>query len=268
FNKLIKIIYDHEDLFNLNKDTKILTTNCFTRKDRLYHPSDMFLCGMQPILSQYYSLELRTKTHNGTIMEMIQEMKSSKSFEEVLRSPEIELCRSYLKLKNWNFKNNREDSLDAIKKYFIVVNSWDIDLRWNKKRTPLKPRGALIYPQYFDAIPFEGAPVEHTSCYNRHDIEGKLKIKDIFYILQSKFLWRFWEGNRKYINIKWFVKHCIRMIVIIIVNIVPFFIGKRFARIAYAPSLKNEIKALLKKTFVFNIYNKLKINQVNIFENK
>ena len=120
FNKLIKIINNYKDLFQMGEETKILTTNCFTRKDRLYHPSDMFLCGMQPVLRQYYSLELRTKTHDSAIMEMIQEIKSSKSFEEVLRSPEIELCRAYLKLKNWNFKENKEDSLKAIKKYLNI----------------------------------------------------------------------------------------------------------------------------------------------------
>lgn len=263
FKKLFELLKKYDELY-LKDNPKILTTNCFTRKDRLYHPSDMFLCAKQPVLLQYYSLGLSDKTHDGAVLQMKRDLMLGKSFNEVLCSPEIELFRAYLSTKNWAFKNTKEDSLDAIKKYFLLVNTWDIGLCWNKKRTPLKPKGALIYPQYFEASPFEGVPAEHVSCYNRHDIQGKKNLKDILLILESKILWKFWPGNRKFINIKWFFKHCVRMMTIILVNILPFFLGKRLAKIAYAPSLKQEVKLVIKKTSIFKVYKAIKINNVKI----
>ncbi|NFO55428.1 hypothetical protein FDB39_00815 [Clostridium botulinum] len=265
FKKLFKVLKKYDELYLMN-NAKILTTNCFTRKDRLYHPSDMFLCAKQPILLQYYSLGLNDKTHDGTILEIKQNLLLGKNFNEILCSPEIQLFKEYLISKKWNFKNSEEDSLNAIKKYFVLVNTWDINLCWNKKRTPLKPTGSLIYPQYFEASPFEGAPVEYVSCYNRHDIEGKKTLKDTLLILESKVLWKFWNGNRKFINIKWLFKHCIRMLAIIITNILPFYFGKRLEKVVYAASLKNEIKLLIKKTSIFRIYKVIKINSIKIIK--
>ncbi len=237
---------------------RLMTTNCFTRKDRLYHPSDMFLCGMQPVLQSYYSCPLDERTHETNTFEMRMRVMQGEPFEQILCTPEMELCKSYLDRQGWNRLNTPEDSYAAIKRYFQLVNSWEIRLHWNKKRTPLKPAGSLIYPQYFDAAPFEGAPVEHAACYHRDDFDGRRTLRDRFYILQSRFLWSCWEGNSNHFRIRWFLKHCVRMLVIVFVNLLPFFLGKRLAHIAYAPSLKQEGKRLLKKTPAYSFYRRWK----------
>lgn len=53
FNKVVK--YEN--------DEKIITTNCYSRRDRLYHPSDMFLFGRLQLLKDMYSLPTVTDTH-------------------------------------------------------------------------------------------------------------------------------------------------------------------------------------------------------------
>ena len=49
---------------------KIITTNCFTRKDRLYHPSDMFLCGYYSFMYEYFSCNPMDNTHLGHIIQV------------------------------------------------------------------------------------------------------------------------------------------------------------------------------------------------------
>lgn len=73
---------------------KILTTNCFTRKDRWYHPSDMFLCGFLEDIKDYYSVPFQTQTHLNIQMEMIEKLKySHEEFNCFLVSPESELFK-------------------------------------------------------------------------------------------------------------------------------------------------------------------------------
>ena len=191
FNKLIKYY----------EKNKIITTNCFTRIDRLYHPSDMFLCGNKNALLDLFSMPTMQETH------LMIEMKNKKICEEnpnlnyLPIAPESELFRHYLKLKKWDIKETREDSYNAIKEYYVVVNSWNIDFRWHKQRTNLCPPNYLILPHYFRVAPFQGGPIENVKCYLETDFTGKLPtIKDIFYLILSKLVWFLWKPNRSKIK--------------------------------------------------------------------
>ncbi len=186
FNKLIKYY----------EDNKIITTNCFTRVDRLYHPSDMLLCGNKKVLLDLFSMPIMQETH------LMIELKNKKICEEnsdikyLPIAPESELFRHYLKLKKWDLKETPEDSYNAIKEYYIVVNSWNVDFRWHKQRTNLCPPDYLILPHYFNVAPFQGGPIENVKCYLQTDFTHKLpSIKDIFYLILSKFVWFLWKPN-------------------------------------------------------------------------
>jgi hypothetical protein len=184
--------------FSKTEGDKILTTNCFTRKDRPYHPSDMFLCARHGALSEYFSMPLMETTHMNVEMTNIELCENNPELSYLPIATESELCRHYLALKNWEFKNTREDSLAALKEYFVVVNSWDIDYRWAKERTNLFKAGAIILPHRFSIEPFKGGPIETASCYMYHNIEQTLPtIVDIFYISLSAFVWAVWDKNKK-----------------------------------------------------------------------
>jgi hypothetical protein len=262
FNKLFDVLDKIQFFSNDNKE-KLLTTNCFTRRDRLYHLSDMFLCGMQPNLLQYYSCPQSLQTHDSCVLEMKQALAEGEDFKKVLCAPEMVMFIAYLKFKKWNLKYTPEDSYNAIKQYCYVVNSWDVDLKWSKKRTPLKPAGALIYPHYFRARPFEGAPIENASCYSRSDFNGRKTLKDRLFIAESKFLWIWWRDQENSIFRSNYFKRLVRWILIIIMELLPYFIAKHLAPIAYSVSLKGKIKRILKNTPVYTAYRKYKEKKLN-----
>jgi len=81
------------------------------------------------------------------------------------------------------------DSEKALKTYIIVLNTWDIKLKWWKSRTPFLPNGSIILPYSFEMSPFCGAPIEKAQCFMRHELDNKkATIKDKYYIALSKFL--------------------------------------------------------------------------------
>lgn len=166
---------------------KIVTTNCFTRKDRLYHPSDMFLFSSWELLKKYYSCPLMQRTHLGHMLDLqLQFRAEPESMKSLPLVPESYLFREYLKACGYSIKETPEDSLQALRKFMYVVNSWDISFRWNKKRTPFYPRGSLILPYTYNMRPFAGAPKEHASCLARHEVNGERPtVKDRFYIEKS-----------------------------------------------------------------------------------
>lgn len=185
--------------FNNQENSKILTTNCYTREDRYYHPSDMFLCGRKSDLFLYYGLDLRTKTHVDQQLEMVFQLKySALPLSQIISCPETELFKAYLKSKQWECLNTKEDSFNAIKTYMNVVNTWTIKLRWNKQRNAFLPKGTIILPQSFTMAPFEGAPQEIVKCYSCGDFTGKFKIKDRYFIFFSRcvFSLKYNKGRR------------------------------------------------------------------------
>lgn len=180
-----------------NERDKLITTNCFTRKDRLYHPSDMFLCAWQPALEQYYSAPLMNETHMVVENSIIEKVSNGVPREKAFVCPEIYLCQHYLDLMGWERKYSEEDSFNAIKRYFRVLNSWEIGLRWKKDRTPYKGEGAIILPQYWRWPPFPGMEDEDIACYLRSDFEGEYTREDRKYFKESVAVWRRFERNMR-----------------------------------------------------------------------
>lgn len=183
-SKLIRII---KKTYGTSSEQRIMSTNCFTRQDRLYHPSDMFLCGWKKSLEAYYSIPLQKNTHVGTQLEMLKKLEcSNEEFKLFLISPESELFKHYLTLKDWDFEYTEQDSYDALKKYIYLINTWDIDLRWNKKRNACLPAKTIILPYSFTLEPFAGAPKEVARCYARHHFEGHQTLRDRWFIFFAR----------------------------------------------------------------------------------
>lgn len=197
-----KLFYRLKRLHYLSDDSrKILTTNCYTRKHRLYHPSDMFLCGWQKDLLEYYSAPLMQETSAEWKLKMLMRLEEDADhFEEHYRSPESYLFSCYLRRKGWEFKNTEEDSFQAIRTCFHVLNSWDIDYCWNKQRVPGRQAGHLILPTSGKCPPFAwDTPVrdgtgnmyfETDGCYERSDFEGNRTKKDAYYVDLAERLYR------------------------------------------------------------------------------
>lgn len=166
--------------FSDNKQ-KILTTNCYTRSDRLYHPSDMFLCGWRDSLYDYYDMPLLEQTWLDCELSMICEAKKNpdRDLKEYFICPEIVLFRNYLKKKKWDFRETQEDSLKALRTYCYMVNASDIMLRWNKERPPLFKKGAVIEPYEFKQAPFEGVAEERATYFSIYDINEKMNTNEM-----------------------------------------------------------------------------------------
>lgn len=220
---------DFDRVAKYTNDEKIITTNCYSRKDRLYHPSDMFLFAKANLLKELYSLSKTQETHLMTEFKNKKAYKENPKLKALPYAPESILCRHYLKLKNWDFKETKEDSYEAIKKYYIVLNSWNIDFRWHKKRTHLCPDDYIILPHYFTVAPFEGVPAEKASCYLEMDFSNKIpSIKDLYYTMLSKFVWFTWDANisgiRKSAKK---IKNLSRLIRYKVLKLLPYFIVKK-----------------------------------------
>ena len=197
FRKLFNIL---KNSYVVCQNTKIISTNCFTRKDRFYHPSDMFLCAKKELLYEYYSMPLQLKSHDNYQLDMLRKMEeSNEKFESVLVSPESELFKNYLIVKGWKLKYTQEDSYQAIKKYIMLINTWDINLKWNKQRNAFLPAKTIILPYRFNLEPFEGAPSEQAECYSRSDFYGHKTVRDRVFILFSNFVFdlKYKSSSRK-----------------------------------------------------------------------
>lgn len=184
-HKLLKCL--NREYFCGKESHRVLSTNCFTRIDRYYHPSDMFLCGWKSDLVDYYSLPLQQSTHMDIQLSLMKSVKYSyEPFKNYLVSPESELFKHYLALKNWDFQYTEQDSYNSIKKYIYLINTWDINLRWNKQRNAFLPAKTIILPYSFTMAPFAGAPEEQAKCYARHSFEGHETLRDRWFIFYSR----------------------------------------------------------------------------------
>lgn len=184
FNKLIKYI----------SDDKIITTNCFTRSDRLYHPSDMFLCAPYQLIKDYYTIGFETMTSISAKVFNVVEMKNNLNNNYLIYTPESILFRNYINKKGWNILETYDDSLNALRKYFRLVNSWNVDFKWYKNSGNEPRINYTILPHYFNIMPYEGFPVEGAKCFDESDINlTKKSIKDLFYINYSKIAYKKFE---------------------------------------------------------------------------
>lgn len=197
-------LWDEQDRF--------ITTNCFTRRDRLYHPSDMFLCGWQPALALYYSAPQMWMTHLDCENRIQKQCSEGVPFSKAFICPEKYLFQNYLFAKGWELQYTESDSYNALKRYFHLINSWEICLRWKKDRTPYKGPGAIILPQYWKWPPFSGVEDEEIACYLRSDFEGIMTKTDKHYLAESKRIWSRYEKSLriKSVQKKWTKKSMVK----------------------------------------------------------
>jgi hypothetical protein len=186
---------------------KLVTTNCFTRIDRMYHPSDMLLCGTKDLLADYFSCPLMSDTHLTHIMKAQLAQSHSSDQQTFLKIvPESYLFRCFLKKKGWSIRESYEDSLNSLRAYIAILNSWDIELRWNGNRTPIMPKGSIILPLYFRMKPFEGGPIEVADYLHRHKLDNtKPSMADIYYISLSRIISWLKFSNRIYTTLLFFI---------------------------------------------------------------
>lgn len=183
--------------FYKNPDEKrIISTNCYTRKDRYYHPSDMFLCGRKEQLEMYYSYPLQRESHENYQLRMRKMINEGhKDFSRLVISPESELFAHYLRINGWDLLFSNEDSKNAIDKYMYIINTWDISLRWTKRRNAFLPANTIILPYSFELEPFRGAEIEDAKCLSRSDFNGHITLKDCYYLILSKMIFGIQYGR-------------------------------------------------------------------------
>lgn len=185
---------DFNMVWNWVSDNMIVTSNCYSRIDRPFHPSDMFLFAQGHLLKKYYDISLLQETHDEIVQKNV-EMCQKNNLKYIPISPESILCKNFLQHFNENLEPN--NNLNILRKYFIILNSWNIDHRWLKNRSPFLGPRKVILPHYFSVSPFPGAPVEKVKCFNQSDfLQKKKTFKDIFFIKLSKWLWKL-ELKRK-----------------------------------------------------------------------
>jgi hypothetical protein len=164
----------------------LLTTNCFTRRDRLYHPSDMFMAAQQPVLKAYFDAPLMKETDLDVLyQERARQAQSSSRYGAIRTCPESYLFRSFLEREGWQFLETKADSENALRTYIFVANSWQIDYCWAKKRTPFVKAGGIILPHYFAIEPFEGGPIERARCHHQSFFTGESTLRDVGYAFLS-----------------------------------------------------------------------------------
>lgn len=222
FNKLFNIV----GKFNIEQQqNKIFSTNCYTRKDRLYHPSDMLLCGYAKVLKNYYDVPLSKYTEIEIQMQIRERIENGEDMIYNPFSPESYLFRHFLIKNQWKILETKEDSINALRKYTYIFNSWDIDFIWKKKRTyPFKKENSLILPHYMRISPFPYGPVEDVRCFSRNELFNEyFTIKDIYYILKSRLLFFCWNENLdSYKNILIRYKNRLRKIYLKLLKVLPY----------------------------------------------
>jgi hypothetical protein len=148
----------HDSFIGTNK---YLTTNCFTRIDRLYHPSDMFVAGSQRTLSKLFGAAHSQHTQLDAEILVRRLVDRGEDPNSAYLWPESYLFTQFLNASGWNIQNSYEDSQAALEKHVVVVNSYTVRLKWEKKIFKyVFPFTAKKYP------PFFGGPLEDSVCAN------------------------------------------------------------------------------------------------------
>ncbi|PHM66413.1 WavE lipopolysaccharide synthesis family protein [Xenorhabdus sp. KJ12.1] len=163
------------DIYNNKKKflhDKLITTNCYTRKDRMYHPSDMFLAGTRKTLMNYYPKRYFTETHMDCLLRIRELVRNGKTDTLHLFWPESRLFLNYLNNIGEITLNTKEDSEDKLKKHIYIINSWDIGLRWKK----FINGKIYVLPYFFVMEPFPGGPLENAKNYLASELIGHRKI--------------------------------------------------------------------------------------------
>lgn len=144
---------------------KLLTTNCYTRSDRLYHPSDMFLMGTPDTLRAYYPRSPFPQTQLDDLLAIGQDAADGASLGSMPQWPEARLFRHLLAERGWTIRETLEDSHDALQTHCVILDARQIGLRWEKFY-----RGRIpLVPYRFRVAPFPNLPEEDCQCVRATD---------------------------------------------------------------------------------------------------
>ncbi|QEW31531.1 hypothetical protein D0N50_07475 [Erwinia billingiae] len=216
YKKLISLLNKFEEQML----GKLVTTNCYTRKDRLYHPSDMFLAGSYETLRLYYPKTLFTETHLDNVL-LIKELVKN-NHEEGFHDywPESRLFMNFLGAKGVTLNFTESDSRNHLQQHTFVLNSWDIGLRWKK----FLKGYVTVLPYNFTMAPFFGGPVEIASNYVASDINinaSPVKEKVIKAISRGYFSSGLYVANPIFFNYRLFALKVLRKVFDISLKFIP-----------------------------------------------
>lgn len=167
-----------------NIENKLITTNCYTRADRWYHPSDMFLAGTYNVIRDYYPEEYFSETHLDNVLLIRELVKNGYKGDFYEYWPESRLFVNFLAKRGQKINKSKEDSLSKLKENAFIINSWDVSLKWKKFLKGMFP----VLPYKFKMSPFPGGPEEDAWNYKASDINVTFSpAKEFFYTKASSF---------------------------------------------------------------------------------
>jgi len=164
FRRLLRIL----DTEKMAWQGRLVTTNCYTRRDRLYHPSDMLQCGSGKTLRDYWLIATYPDTHLDCLLAIQTTVAQGVINGFHAYWPESRLFMQYLNHVGETLTHTQEDSELLLKKHIYLINVWDIGLKWKKF---LGGRCYLI-PYRFCRRPFDGGPLEYAYNYLAEDLHG------------------------------------------------------------------------------------------------
>ncbi|MFB6325696.1 hypothetical protein ACE8EZ_06230 [Pantoea deleyi] len=161
---------------------KLITTNCYTRADRWYHPSDMLLAGEYRVLRDYYPVDFFKETHMDNILLIRELVKNNHVTDFYNYWPESRLFTNFVKKRGGVIKESAEDSFEKLKAHVFIINSWDISLKWKKFLKGWIP----VLPYTFKMAPFRDGPEEDAFNFKASDLNVvPSKIKESAFIKLS-----------------------------------------------------------------------------------
>lgn len=178
FKSLMRMV----NTFSLDVKGMLITTNCYTRADRWYHPSDMLVAGDYKVLRDYYPLEFFQETHMDNIL-LIRELVKNNQVKDFYQYwPESRLFTNFIRKRGGGIKESAEDSLEKLKAHVFVINSWDISLKWKKFLKGWIP----VLPYTFKIAPFRGGPEEDAYNFKASDLNAvPSRTKESMFIILS-----------------------------------------------------------------------------------
>lgn len=179
FSSLMRMV----KTFSSDVNGKLITTNCYTRADRWYHPSDMLLAGDYKVLRDYYPVDFFKETHMDNIL-LIRELVKNNHVKDFYNYwPESRLFTNFVKKRGGVIKESAEDSLEKLKTHVFVINSWDVSLKWKKFLKGWIP----VLPYTFKMAPFRDGPEEDAYNFKASDLNAvPSKTKECVFIRLSK----------------------------------------------------------------------------------
>ena len=216
YNSFFKLLSKYET----EVDDKLITTNCYTRADRWYHPSDMFLAGDFNVIRNYYPQTFFKETHMDNILMLRELVRNGQERDYYQYWPESRLFVNFILKRGDEILMTHDDSLQKLKKHTFIINTWDISLKWKKFLKGLVP----VLPYSFKMSPFRDGPMEDAYNYNASDLNSVpslMKEKLFKFIASLYFTSGLYHTNPLFFNYKHFVLRVGRKIFDISLKFIP-----------------------------------------------